>query len=212
MEILHTLIDFCLHLDHHMAQMIAQYGTMIYAILFLIIFCETGLVITPYLPGDSLLFVLGAFAAKGDLNLLLLWILLFVAAVLGDAVNYFIGSRFKSTFLSKGRIAFIKQKHMDQTEAFFQKYGTKTIILARFVPLIRTLAPFMAGIGTMPYRTFFTFNVIGALLWVSVGLAAGYIFGRLPWVEKNFSLVILGVVVLSIIPIILEFLKNKKDR
>lgn len=212
MEMLHTFIDFFLHLDHHIGALIANYGTAIYVILFLIIFCETGLVVTPFLPGDSLLFVLGAFAASGDLNLLSLFFLLTTAAILGDAVNYFIGTKFKDVFIAQGKIPFIKTSHIAQTHAFFEKYGNKTIILARFVPIVRTLAPFCAGIGNMSYGKFALYNVVGALIWVIVGLGAGYLFGNLPWVEKNFSLVILGVVVLSVVPVVLEFLKHKKDR
>lgn len=212
MEFIHQFIDLFLHLDHHIGELIAHYQHFTYVILFIIIFCETGLVITPFLPGDSLLFILGAFAARGDLNGLLLFALLTVAAILGDTVNYGVGSMLRNRVLNKQRIPLIKQHHLDKTAAFFAKYGNKTIVLARFVPLVRTFAPFMAGVGTMSYGTFITYNIIGAVVWVAIGLGAGYLFGNLPWVEKNFSLVVLGVVVLSIVPIVLEFLKDKKHR
>ncbi len=209
MEILHTFIDFFLHLDHHMSYLITNYGLAVYGILFAIIFCETGLVVTPFLPGDSLLFVLGAFAARGELNLFGLFVLLTVAAILGDACNYFIGTLLKDNILQKKKIAFIKPEYLTKTSQFYEKYGNKTIVLARFVPIIRTFAPFLAGVANMSYARFGLYNIVGGLLWITIGLGAGYIFGNLPWVEKNFSLVVLGVVVISVIPIVLEVIKKK---
>lgn len=212
MEFIHQFIDLFIHLDDHIGEMIANYQHFTYIILFLIIFCETGLVIMPFLPGDSLLFVLGAFAAKGDLNVFLLWILLTIAAILGDAVNYYVGSLLKNHVQEGKPIPLIKRTHLEHTAKFFEKYGNKTIILARFVPLVRTFAPFCAGAGSMKYSKFLFYNIIGAIIWVTIGLGAGWVFGNLPWVEKNFSLVIIGVVLISVLPIVLEFLKNKKDR
>ncbi len=211
MEILHTFIDLFLHIDHHIAALINNYGTITYIILFAIIFCETGLVILPFLPGDSLLFILGAFAAKGDLNLSLLLVLLSVAAILGNIVNYAVGRVLAQRILNQQAIPFIKKKHLEQTASFYAKHGAKTIIITRFVPIVRTIAPFMAGVGSMPYRTFINYNIIGGLLWVVVGTVSGFLFGNLPWVSKNFSIVVVGIVALSLVPVVLEFLKHNKD-
>ncbi len=209
MDIIKSFIDMFLHLDNHMVELIAQYGVWIYALLFLIIFAETGFVITPFLPGDSLLFVVGALAARGDLNLLLLWALLFIAAVTGDAVNYTIGRKLAPKVFNKEKIPFLKQEYLDQTAKFFEKYGKKTIILARFVPIVRTFAPFLAGVGQMKYPVFFSYNVIGGFIWITACIGAGFLFGNIPFVADNFSVVVLAIVVISIIPAVLELMKHK---
>ncbi len=211
MEIIKGFIDFFLHLDDHMTVIIDQYGNATYAILFAIIFAETGLVIAPLLPGDSLLFILGALSAQDALNIYLLWALLFVAAVLGDAANYAIGSYFKNKILLGEKIPFIKQAYLNKTKAFYEKHGPKTIIIARFVPIVRTFAPFLAGVGDMPYSKFALYNVVGAALWVTIGLWAGYFFGNIPFVSEHFSLVVVGIVALSLVPVVLEFLKYRKQ-
>lgn len=219
MEILKSLIDFILHLDDHLFAMIIDYGIWIYAILFLIIFVETGLVVMPLLPGDSLLFAAGTFCAgvtntEGEVAELNLWIimsLLIVAAILGDGLNYFLGKNIGLKILSwkiRGR-QIVKQKYIDQTHEFYEKHGPKTIIIARFVPIVRTFAPFVAGIGEMSYGKFIRFNIIGGVAWV-VGLTLlGYFFGGLEFVQKNFETVIFGIIGLSVLPMIIEILRNK---
>ncbi|MEO8480181.1 MAG: DedA family protein, partial [Gemmatimonadota bacterium] len=191
MELLRQFVDFFLHLDTHLAEIIADYGTWTYAILFLIIFVETGLVIMPLLPGDSLLFAAGTFAALGSLNPLLLIALLATAAILGDTVNYWIGKRIGARAFS-GNIRFLKRSYLDRTQRFYERHGGKTIILARFVPIVRTFAPFVAGVGTMTYPRFLAYNVVGAVAWVSGFVGIGYLFGNIPAVKERFSLVILG--------------------
>lgn len=210
MEVIKGFIDFFLHLDNHMVEIINQYGQATYAIVFAIIFAETGLVVAPLLPGDSLLFVLGALCAQDALNIYLLWGLLFVAAVLGDAVNYAIGSYFKNKIVLGEKIPLIKQSYLNKTKAFYDKHGPKTIIIARFVPIVRTFAPFLAGVGDMPYAKFALYNILGAALWVTAGLWAGYFFGNIPFVSEHFSLVVLGIVVLSLVPVVIEVIKHKK--
>ncbi len=202
-----NIISFILHLDGHLAALVASYGTWVYGFLFLIIFLETGLVITPFLPGDSLLFVAGAMAAVGDFNIWLLLIILSVAAILGDTVNYAMGKYFGEKVFSK----FIKKEHLEKTQNFFDKYGKKTIILARFVPIIRTFAPFVAGVGKMHYFTFLSFNIIGALVWVSLFTLSGFFFGNLPIVKENLGFIILGIIFVSLLPILFEYLKHKKQ-
>ena len=222
MEIIKSLLDFILHLDKHLFDLILNYGVWIYAILFLIIFVETGLVVMPLLPGDSLLFAAGTFCAgvvndgkTAELNLWLVLALLIVAAILGDGLNYFFGKTIGLKVLSwkiKGR-QIVKQKYIDQTHAFYEKHGPKTIIIARFVPIVRTFAPFVAGIGEMSYAKFIRFNIIGGVAWV-VGLTLmGYFFGNLEFVQKNFETVIFGIIGLSILPMIIEIIraKFKKD-
>ena len=208
MEFLKDFIDLFLHLDKHLSDIIGTYGTATYIILFAIIFIETGLIVMPFLPGDSLLFVAGYFAAKGDLNIFLLAILLFIAAFLGDTVNYSIGKILGSRVL-KMNLPFVKQEYFDKTNQFYEKYGSKTIIFARFIPIVRTFAPFVAGVGTMQYRTFITYNIIGGLVWVVALLAAGYYFGEIPIVKKNFELVIFGIIFLSILPPIVEVARER---
>lgn len=212
MEFIHHCLDFFIHLDHHMASISAHYGALTYLILFLIIFCETGLVVTPFLPGDSLLFVLGAMAALGDLQLPALIVILSIAAISGNMLNYSIGLFLSKQVINKQAIPFVKQAYIDRTHEYFEKYGAKTIIITRFIPLIRTFAPFMAGVGSMPYGRFITYNIVGGTAWVLVGIFSGYFFGNLPFVQKNFSLVILGIVVISLIPAVIEYLKHKKSK
>lgn len=210
MEFLHQAIEVFLHLDRHLTEITSQYGTWTYAILFLIIFAETGLVVTPFLPGDSLLFAAGAIAALGGLDVRLLVVLLIVAAILGDTVNYWIGARIGRRAFS-GDIRFIRQEYLHRTEHFYEKHGGKTIILARFVPIIRTFAPFVAGVGIMEYRRFLLFNVVGGVVWVTGFTLAGYYFGNLPVVKQNFSLVVLAIIVLSVLPIVIEVVKARRN-
>jgi membrane-associated protein len=211
MNILHQFIDLFLHLDRHMSSISSHYGVWTYLILFVIIFSETGLVVTPYLPGDSLLFVLGAMSAVGDLQLIALILILSTAAVGGNVLNYTIGSLLSQRVINKQAIPFIKQAHITRTHEFFEKYGAKTIVITRFVPIIRTFAPFMAGVGSMPYGQFTIYNIVGGTAWVLVGLLSGFYFGNLPFVRNNFSLVILAIVFISLIPAVLEFIKHKKE-
>ncbi len=205
------LIDFILHIDVHLEQLIATYGVITYVILFVIIFVETGLVFTPFLPGDSLLFAAGALAALGSFNILVLLGLLMTAAILGDTVNYWIGHFFGERLIVNPKVP-IKKEHIDKTRAFFDKHGGKTIILARFVPMVRTFAPFVAGIGKMSYRKFISFNVIGGIAWVSLFLLSGFYFGNIPAVKHNFSLVIMGIILVSVLPMVVEVVRNKKNR
>lgn len=208
MEILKSFLDIFLHLDKHLSEIITTYGTTTYAILFAIIFIETGLIIMPFLPGDSLLFVAGYFAKRGDLSISLLCILLFVAAFLGDLLNYSIG-KFSGENVMKMNLPFVKPQYFEKTNAFYEKYGPKTIILARFIPIIRTFAPFVAGVGKMNYKTFITYNTIGGLVWVVSMLLAGYFFGEIPIVKKNFELVVFGIIFISILPPIIEVIRVK---
>ncbi|AMM51320.1 hypothetical protein TH61_09250 [Rufibacter sp. DG15C] len=208
MEFLHQFIDLFLHLDKHLSQIISDYGTWTYAILFLIIFVETGVVVMPFLPGDSLLFAAGAFAATGVLNVWYLLVLLFVAAFLGDTLNYLIGDYFGPRVFRKD-YRFLKKEYLLKTQAYYEKHGGKTIIFARFIPIIRTFAPFVAGVGTMKYGKFLSYNIIGGLLWVVGFVMAGFLFGNIPAVKKNFTMVIFGIILISIIPPIYEILKQK---
>ncbi len=210
MEFLQQAVEVFLHLDRHLTEITSQYGTWTYAILFLIIFAETGLVVTPFLPGDSLLFAAGAIAALGGLDVRVLMLLLVVAAILGDTVNYWIGARIGRRAFS-GDIRFIKQEYLLRTEHFYEKHGGKTIILARFVPIIRTFAPFVAGVGIMEYRRFLLFNVVGGVVWVTLFTLAGYFFGNLPVVKQNFSLVVLAIIILSVLPIAIEVVKARRE-
>lgn len=210
MDLLKNFIDLFLHLDKHLSELIAAYGTWTYAILFLIVFCETGLVVTPFLPGDSLLFAAGTFAALGAMDPWILFGLLTVAAILGDTVNYWIGKRIGPAAFS-GRFRLLNQNHLRKTEAFYEKHGGKTIIMARFVPIVRTFAPFVAGVGTMEYGRFLMFNVVGAVLWVGLFVFGGYLFGNIPAVRENFTLVILAIIVLSVLPILYEWLKSRRE-
>lgn len=202
-EAVRHIIDIILHLNRHLAELVGEYGPWVYGILFLIVFCETGLVVTPFLPGDSLLFAAGALAATGGLNVLLVMGLLIVAAVLGDTVNYWIG-HYSGEGLQRKYPRLVRKEYLDRTHAFFERYGGKTIIIARFVPIIRTFAPFVAGAGSMSYGRFMSYNVIGGILWVVLCTMAGYLFGNLDVVKNNFSLVILGIIIVSILPAVFE--------
>jgi membrane-associated protein len=212
LELIQGLVDFILHIDQHLVKLAADLGAWLYLVLFGIVFCETGLVVLPLLPGDSLLFATGALiAAPGSpLDLGFTLALLILAAILGDAVNYAIGAYVgPQVFTERSRL--LNPKYVLRTEAFYAKYGKKTIFLARFVPIVRTFAPFLAGIGRMPYREFAVYNVTGAVAWVSLCTLAGYFFGRIPFVQRNFSTVILGIVVVSVLPIVLELVKAKLE-
>ncbi len=213
MEFIQHAIDFILHAENHLVWFIQNYGLWIYALLFAIIFCETGLVVTPFLPGDSLLFAVGALAARPEMNLKLEYItpLLLVAAILGDAVNYAIGKWIGPRVFHFEDSRFFKKAHLMKAHAFYEKYGGRAIILARFVPIVRTFAPFVAGVGTMSYPKFAFYNVTGAILWVGLFIGGGYIFGGLEIVQKNMKIVILGIIVVSVLPIVWEVVKAKLD-
>ncbi len=204
MDLLKQFVDVFLHLDVHLAEVTRNYGTFTNLILFAIVFAETGLVVTPFLPGDSLLFTAGALASLGSLNVWVLFLLLSLAAVLGDTANYWIGKRIGPRAFD-GSIRFLKLEHLRKTEAFYERHGKKTIILARFVPIVRTFAPFVAGIGSMTYRTFIAYNLIGGVLWVGICVFSGYFFGNIPVVKKNFSLVVLAIIGISIVPLLWEW-------
>jgi membrane-associated protein len=208
MELITHIISFVLHIDKYLGNIISQYGTVSYLILFLIIFAETGFVFTPFLPGDSLLFAAGAFAALGSFNILTLLIILWAAAFLGDTANYWIGHFFGQKLIDNPRIP-INQDHIDKTQAFYDKHGGKTIFIARFVPIVRTFAPFVAGIGRMDYKKFLIYNLTGGLVWVFTFTLVGFFFGNIPSVKENFSIVVIAIVLLSVIPIIFEFIKHK---
>ena len=211
MDCLKIFVDLFLHLDTHLNAITSEYGMLTYLLLFAIVFCETGLVVTPFLPGDSLIFATGALAASGSLNLLILFIVLCIAAVSGDTVNYQIGHLLRDKIENRENIKFVKKEHLDRTHVFFEKYGTKTIVIARFVPIIRTFAPFVAGVGIMPYSKFISFNVVGGVAWVSAFLFGGYFFGNLPVVKNNFSFVILGIIFVSLLPGVIAYVQSKRD-
>jgi membrane-associated protein len=211
MAYLKEFLDIVLHLDKSLDSIITNYGVWTYLILLVIIFCETGLVVTPFLPGDSLLFAAGAFAAKGSLSLPIVLAIMAAAAIVGDAVNYAIGYYLGPTLHEKGRLPFIKQKYLDRTHKFYEKYGKKTIILARFVPIVRTFAPFLAGVGSMRYTVFALFNITGGILWVLSLVFIGYFFGNLTFVKNNFTNVIYAIVVISVMPVVIEFWRHRKD-
>lgn len=210
-EWLGHLIDLFLHVDRHLEGLIAAVGPWMYVILFIIIFLETGVVFTPFLPGDSLLFAAGALAGSGLLNAWGLFVLLTAAAILGDTANYWIGKSM-GQFLLRHKARFFRQEHLDRTHAFFEKYGGKTIVIARFVPIVRTFAPFVAGMGAMTYGKFLFYNVAGGLLWVALCVGAGYFFGSRPFVKENFSLVVLAIIVISVLPIAFELLRARRLR
>ena len=212
MEALTQLIDIFLNLDKHLEAIVGQYGGLTYLVLFLIIFCETGLVVTPFLPGDSLLFAAGAIASLGSLSVWWLLGILMVAAILGDTVNYWVGHFLGRRLLNARRFKVIKPEHLEYTHEFFEKYGGKTIIIARFVPIVRTLAPFVAGLGSMTYGRFMSYNVIGGVAWVTICTMAGYLFGQLPFVKKHFELVVLAIIALSLVPAIWEMVNARKRR
>jgi membrane-associated protein len=210
MEFLKHLLDFVLHLDTHLSPIIQEYGAWTYLLLFAIVFCETGLVVTPFLPGDSLLFAAGAFAATGALSIWVLIAVLILAAVLGDTVNYWVGHFLGHRLLNARRVRVIKPEHLAYTHEFYEKYGGKTIIIARFVPIVRTFAPFVAGLGSMSYGRFMSYNVLGGVGWVVLCTVAGHLFGNLPVVKNNFSLVVLMIIVLSLLPGIWEVWRARR--
>lgn len=212
MEILRTFIDIFLHLDTHLAQVVSDYGVWTYALLFLIVFCETGLVVTPILPGDSLLFAAGALAALGSLHVTYLLPLLAAACLLGDLVNYSVGRFLGARLFKGGNSRFLKREYLERTGAFYEKHGPKTIIMARFVPIVRTFAPFVAGMGSMRFAKYIAFCVAGALLWVGLCIMAGYLFGNIPLVKKNFTVVILAIIFISILPGLIGLLRSRRAR
>ena len=209
MELIGTLIEFVLHLDQHLNVIIQTYGVWTHLLLFLVIFCETGLVVTPILPGDSLLFAAGTFAALGSLNVGWLFVLLSVAAVAGDTVNYWIGHFVGPKVFHKENTRFLNKEYLDRTHRFYEKHGGKTIVIARFIPIIRTFAPFVAGIGRMTYWHFISYNVIGGLAWIAIFTFGGYFFGNIPFVKRNFTLVILAIIFISLVPVMFEFLSHR---
>ncbi|MBK7105212.1 MAG: DedA family protein [Ignavibacteriae bacterium] len=210
METIKYLIDLFLHLDVHLNELILQYGTVTYLILFLVIFAETGLVVTPFLPGDSLLFAAGTFAALGSFDVTILFLILTVAAILGDTVNYWIGKYIGPKVFEKDS-RFIKKEYLDRTHKFYEKHGGKTIIIARFVPIVRTFAPFVAGVGAMTYSKFILYNIVGGILWCALFIFGGYFFGNLPVVKNNFSIVIVTIILISVLPGVIEYVKHKKN-
>jgi membrane-associated protein len=212
MDLISKIVDFVLHLDIHLNALIQASGFWTHLILFVVIFCETGLVVTPFLPGDSLLFAAGTFAAAGSLKIGWLFLLLAAAAVLGDTVNYWIGKIIGPKVFQKENSRIFKKQYLDRTHRFYEKYGAETIILARFVPIVRTFAPFVAGIGKMTYGRFLSYNVIGGVAWVALFTFGGYFFGNIPFVKKNFSLVIIAIILISLLPIAYEFLKHRKKK
>ncbi|MEN6332710.1 MAG: DedA family protein [Phycisphaerales bacterium] len=210
MEVIGGFIDFVLHLDTHLANILSTYGLWCYLLFFVVVFAETGLVVTPFLPGDSLLFALGTFAAAGSLNVASVFAILAAAAILGDSANYAIGKYFGSLILKKEGAWFLKKEHIERTHRFYERYGAKTIVLARFVPIVRTFAPFVAGVGKMSYLRFAAYNVVGGLLWVTLFVFGGYFFGNIPAVRKNFTLVIMAIIVISILPAVIEVVREKR--
>lgn len=209
-DLLKKLVDFIIHIDRHLAEIIASYGLWTYGVLFLIIFAETGLVVMPLLPGDSLLFAAGAFCAKPEtgLNVHLMAGLLFVAAFLGDTLNYWVGRKIGPAVFKREDSIWLRKKHLDKAHAFFEKYGGRAVILARFVPIVRTFVPFIAGVGSMTYPRFMAYNVIGGFVWIYFFTYAGFLFGNQPFVQKNFKLVILAIIILSVLPIVVEFVRE----
>jgi membrane-associated protein len=205
-----SLIDFVLHLDKHLGLILESVGLWSYLLFFAIIFAETGLVVTPFLPGDSLVFTLGTLAATGSLNIGWLFVILSAAAILGDSANYAIGKYFGSIILKRQGAWFLKKEHIDRTHRFYEKYGSKTIVLARFVPIVRTFAPFVAGVGRMSYSRFLTYNVAGGLLWITLFVFGGYFFGNIPVIKKNFGLVIIAIIIISMLPAVIEILKERR--
>jgi membrane-associated protein len=211
MDLVYRLLDVLLHLDQHLAELIQQFGPWAYLILFLIIFCETGLVVTPFLPGDSLLFAVGALCALGALDLAPILVLLTAAAILGDAVNYAIGARLGPQIFRSERSRFLNRQYLERTHEFYERYGAITIVLARFVPIIRTFAPFVAGMGRMTYPRFAVYNVAGAIAWIAIFVIGGYAFGNIPVVKRNFTLVILAIIVLSVLPGVVEYVRQRRQ-
>ena len=211
MEYLTNLLEFILHIDLYISSLLEQYGHAVNYILFIIVFCETGLIITPFLPGDSLLFTIGAFSANGDFNVYWISALLITAAILGDTVNYALGKRIGPKIFHYEKSRFFKKEYLNKAHAFYEKYGGKTIIIARFVPIVRTFAPFVAGIGQMSYKKFLLYNIVGAFSWVVLFIGAGFYFGNLEVVKKNFTMVIFAIIIISLLPGIVEYWQVKKE-
>ncbi len=211
LELLNYLIEFALHLDRHLYDLVSTYGTWAYGILFVVVFAETGFVVTPFLPGDSLLFAAGAIGATHALNPHMVSLILIIAAILGDTVNYAIGFHIGPKVFNKPKSLLFNPEHLERTHRFYEKYGGKTIIIARFIPIIRTFAPFVAGIGKMSYFRFITYNVVGGIVWVLLFVYAGYFFGNLPVVKRNFSLIIIVIILISVMPVFIEFIKHLKE-
>ncbi|MCI1944004.1 DedA family protein [Clostridium luticellarii] len=210
MSFIENLINVVLHIDKYLNIIIQNYGLWTYGIIFLIIFCETGLVITPFLPGDSIIFATGALASEGMLEVFTLYIVFFLAAVLGDTANYFIGKKIGTGILEKENIRFVNKEHLDKAHRFYEKHGSMAIVLGRFIPIIRTFVPFIAGIGEMSYSKFITYNVLGGFLWVSLFLWGGYFFGSLPFIKRNFSYVVIAIIIISLIPAVVTFVRERK--
>jgi membrane-associated protein len=210
MEMILRFFDILLHLDKYINVVIQDYGQWTYLILFLIVFCETGLVVTPFLPGDSLLFVAGAFAALGSLNLVWVLVLLSVAAILGDTINYWVGNYIGPKVFQMQNSRIFKKEYLDRTHQFYEKYGPITIVIGRFVPIIRTFAPFLAGVGSMTYGKFLTYNVVGGIFWIFSFTLGGYFFGNLPFVKKNFTFVIFAIIIISVMPTVIEYFRQRK--
>jgi membrane-associated protein len=209
-EFIQHVFDILLHLDKYLSQIIQHYGVWTYAILFAVIYCETGFVVTPFLPGDSLLFAAGSFAAIGAFNPILLYVILCCASIFGDSTNYWIGRKIGGRIMAKGNSRILKKQYIDRTHQFYAKYGGKTVIIARFVPIVRTFAPFLAGVGEMNYPRFLSFCVVGAMLWVGAFLWAGYLFGNLPFVRNNFTIAVLVVILISLVPGLVEYVKHRR--
>ena len=206
------LIDFILHIGDHLQELVKNYGNWIYAILFAIVFCETGLVVLPFLPGDSMLFAAGAIAAVGDMNVFVLMGLLIIAAVLGDFVNFEIGKHFGLRLFANPSSKIFKQSYLQKTHDYYEKYGGRTIIIARFIPIVRTFAPFVGGMGKMNYAQFARYNVMGAVLWVTLFTLLGYFFGQLPFVKQHFSWIMIGIIVVSVVPMVVEIIRHRHDK
>jgi len=209
MDLLHTLFDFILHIEVHLDYIITNYQSWTYVFLFLIVFTETGLVIFPFLPGDSLLFAIGAFAARGSFDVVTIGLTLLCAAILGDTTNYAVGKFIGHKLFTKDDSFFLNKKHLKKAHDFYEKHGTKTIILARFIPIVRTFAPFVAGIGEMTYKKFISFSLVGGICWIFSFIPLGYFFGNLPYVQRNFKFVILAIMVISVIPAIVGFINER---
>jgi membrane-associated protein len=212
MELIGDFVDFIIHLDRYLSYILENFGVWCYLLFFVIIFAETGLVVTPFLPGDSLLFALGTFAAVGSLNVAWVFIILSAAAVLGDNANYAIGKYFGSLILKRQGAWFLKKEHINRTHKFYERYGAKTIVLARFVPIVRTFAPFVAGVGKMGYTRFFAYNVIGGVLWITVFVFGGFFFGNIRIIRENFTFTIFAIIIISILPAVIEVLKERKRK
>ena len=211
-EFIRIIIDFCTHIDKYLGILISSYGSLVYLILFIVVFCETGLIVFPFLPGDSLLFIAGAFAAKGDLNIVFILILLSLAAILGDTFNYSLGRKIGNNIYRLGKGKLINPSHIEKTKMFFDKHGGKAIIIARFIPIVRTFAPFVAGTGKMNYSKFLSYNIVGGLMWAFIFAFTGFFFGNLPFIQENFSLIIYGIVASSLLLPIITFIKNKAKK